>query len=103
MTILSASSGSGRCNAIASSHGARIHTSAGSPVARLLARRPGNAVSAAVLANIPERQYKREDLIPEVTRQVITTMNGAFEYIKKNKADACEKYLAVLREAAFIK
>src|ERR1700737_1231851 len=27
MTILSASSGNGRCNALASSHGARIHTS----------------------------------------------------------------------------
>jgi hypothetical protein len=35
MTILSASSGSGRCNAFASSHGARIHTSRSSSVVRI--------------------------------------------------------------------
>ena len=35
MTILSASSGSGRCSALASSHGARIHTSRSSSVVRI--------------------------------------------------------------------
>ena len=35
MTILSASSGNGRCRAFASSHGARIHTSRSSSVARI--------------------------------------------------------------------
>ena len=35
MTILSASSGSGRCSAFASSHGARIHTSRSSSVVRI--------------------------------------------------------------------
>ena len=35
MTILSASSGSGRCNAFASSHAARIHTSRSSSVVRI--------------------------------------------------------------------
>src|ERR1700744_6491409 len=35
ITILSASSGSGRCNALASSHGARNHTSRSSSVVRI--------------------------------------------------------------------
>jgi hypothetical protein len=35
MTILSASSGSGRCNALASSHFPRIHTSRSSSVVRI--------------------------------------------------------------------
>ena len=35
MTILSASSGSGRCSAFASSHGARIQTSRSSSVVRI--------------------------------------------------------------------
>ena len=35
MTILSASSGNGRCNALASSHGARIQTSRSSSVVRI--------------------------------------------------------------------
>src|SRR6478736_898699 len=35
MTILSASSGNGRCSAFASSHGARIHTSRSSSVVRI--------------------------------------------------------------------
>jgi len=35
MTILSALSGNGRCNALASSHGARIQTSRSSSVARI--------------------------------------------------------------------
>ena len=35
MTILSASSGSGRCNALASSHGARIQTFRSSSVVRI--------------------------------------------------------------------
>ena len=35
MTILSASSGNGRCSALASSHGARIHTSRSSSVVRV--------------------------------------------------------------------
>jgi hypothetical protein len=35
MTILSASSGSGRCNAFASSHGARIQTPRSSSVVRI--------------------------------------------------------------------
>jgi hypothetical protein len=35
MTILSASSGNSRCNALASSHGARIRTSRSSSVVRI--------------------------------------------------------------------
>ena len=35
ITILSASSGNGRCSALASSHGARIHTSRSSSVVRI--------------------------------------------------------------------
>ncbi len=35
MTILSASSGNGRCSAFASSHGARIHASRSSSVVRI--------------------------------------------------------------------
>ena len=35
ITILSASSGNGRCNALASSHGARIHTSRSSSMVRI--------------------------------------------------------------------
>jgi hypothetical protein len=48
MTILSASSGSDRCNAFASSHGARIQTSHSSSVVRITGIAFGWIVSTTV-------------------------------------------------------
>src|SRR5882724_11113007 len=51
-TILSASSGNGRCSALASSHGARIHTSRSSSVVRITGMALGWIGSTTALGDV---------------------------------------------------